>query len=125
MPKFDVQCKRCETVKEVILVVYKDAVKLPCERCNCITWWETQAPLTNMQPDKMWAGHMTEAGYVTSGSFLKRYRKQNNLERVDRSTYEEVQKKSKNRVSEHIRKTAKQKHDIIAAEVSQLDLPSD
>lgn len=124
MPLFDIKCKRCNQVKEVMLASYRDNMKLPCDFCNCITWWETQAPLVSMQPDNMWAGHMVHGKYVTSKSFLNRYEKQNHLERVDPSVIEEVKKKSKSRLANPF-KTNKKLHDTIAEEVKQLNLPNE
>lgn len=126
MPKFDVQCKRCEQVKEVVLTVYKDNFKQSCDICNCITWWETQAPLTNMQPDKYWSGQVTpHAGYVTSGSFLKRFEKQNHLEKVDRSTYEEVKKKQDNRYRDVAAKNAKGTKGFLEKELASVEISPD
>lgn len=125
MPQFDIQCVRCKQIKEVVITTYKDNFKRSCDICNCVTWWETQAPLTNMQPDNMWAGHMVHGKHITSKSFLNRYEKQNNLERVDRSILEEVKKKHDRRIPEAFDKNKKKLHDTIANEVKQLNLPND
>lgn len=126
MPKFDIQCKKCNTVIEIVLTVYKDAMKKPCELCNCVTVWETQAPLTNMQPDKYWSGQVTpHAGYVTSGSFLKRFEKQNHLEKVDRSVYEEAQKKSANRHSEMVKKNKENTIKFLEKELAPVEISPD
>lgn len=126
MPKFDIQCVRCKQIKEVILTVYKDNFKQNCDICNFITWWETQAPLVNMQPDKYWSGRVTNhAGYVTSGSYLKRFEKQNNLERVDQSVLDEVKKKSDNRVPEWQAKNKKGLNDFLQKELGDVEITPD
>lgn len=94
-----------------------------CELCN--GFLELVPSLPSMQPDKMWAGHMTEAGYVTSGSFLKRYRKQNNLERVDRSIYEEAQKKSANRHKEMVERNKQNTIKFLEKELASVEISPD
>lgn len=126
MPRFDIQCVRCKQIKEVVLTTYQDNFKQSCDICNCITWWETQAPLTAMQPDKYWAGQVTQhAGYVTSGSYLKRFEKQNNLERVDESVLNEVHKKSKNRVGEWQKKNGEELNKFLNKELASVEISND
>ena len=125
MPLFDIKCKRCSNTKEVIIPIYKEAMKMSCDFCNCITWWETQAPLVSMQPDNMWAGHQVHGQHITSKSFLKRYEKQNHLERVDRSTLEEVQKKSKTRMAKAIETSNDNIGKFLEKELSGVEISND
>ena len=127
MPIFDVRCEKCKYEQESIMTACPDnyTVTKECSICSETTIHTVLPPLVSMQPDKYWAGQMVHGQYTTSSSFVKRYEKQNNLERVDRSVFEEVQKKQENRIPEAIKKTRKPLHDIIANEVTQLNLPND
>lgn len=125
MPLFDIKCKRCNHIKEVIIPVYKKAMKMSCDFCSCITWWETQAPLVSMQPDNMWAGHMVHGKHITSKSFLNRYEKQNHLERVDRSILDEVRKKSEKRMSNVIQQSSDNIGKFLEKELSGVEISND
>jgi hypothetical protein len=90
--------------------------------CGCGGFMELIPSLPSMQPDKYWAGHVVDGQYVTSGSFLNRYRKQNNLERVDRSIYEEVQKKSERKLQDHIKKNDKKLEQSIVNTLADVEI---
>lgn len=126
MPMFDTRCKRCNTVKERLLTEFKENFKMECDVCSCITWWECEWPLVSMQPDKYWAGQVTNhAGYVTSGSYLKRFEKQNHLERVDRSVLEEVEKKADRRVSDWQDNNRKNLNKFLTKELADVEISND
>lgn len=95
------------------------------QTCDCGGFMELIPSLTAMQPDSMWSGVSNQHGYFTSKKSYNNFLKTNNIERVDRSIYEQVQKKSQNKVSEHINKTSKAKENAIADVVKHLDLPND
>lgn len=95
------------------------------QTCDCGGFMELIPSLPSMQPDNMWSGQVKNGQYFTSKKQYNNYIKENNLERVDRSTYEQVQKKASNRVSDHIQKTKKAKEQAIVDVVKHLDLPND
>ena len=95
------------------------------QTCECGGFMELLPSLTSMQPDSMWSGKNTDYGYFTSKKEFNKFQKDNNLVRAERGTFEQVQKKSKNRISDHIKKTAKAKEKAIADVIKQIDLPND
>ena len=95
------------------------------QTCDCGGFMELLPSLPSMQADNMWSGVQNQHGYFTSKQSYNKFLKDNNYERADRSTYEEAQKKSKNRVSDHIKKTAKAKEKAIADVIKHIDLPND
>ena len=127
MPLYDIQCKVCLDVIEIVMSVCPDnyIIKSSCDTCNCVSEFDVLPPLTSMQADNMWSGIQNQHGYFTSKQSYNKYLKDNNYERADRSTYEQVQKKANNRVSDHIKKTAKAKEKAIAEVIKHIDLPND
>ena len=127
MPIFDIQCEVCKDIREITLPECPDnyKVKSGCDTCNCNSDFEVLPPLTSMQADSMWSGVQNQHGYFTSKQSYNKFLKDNNYERADRSTYEEAKKKSKNRLSDHIKKTAKAKEKAIADVIKHIDLPND
>lgn len=127
MPIFDIKCFGCSTVREIVMSKCPDdyTIESSCDKCQCVQPYEVLPPLTSMQADNMWSGVQNQHGYFTSKQSYNKFLKDNNYERADRSTFEEVQKKSKNRVSDHIKKTAKAKEKAIADVIKHIDLPND
>jgi hypothetical protein len=107
---------------EVIDITPTEVEPSSFQICACGGFMELIPSLPFMQPDKYWAGHVVDGQYVTSGSFLNRYRKQNNLERVDRSIFEEVQKKSKTRVTDAIKKNDKKLEQSIVNTLADVEI---
>jgi hypothetical protein len=127
MPIFDIQCEICKDIREIILPVCPDDYKVRsgCETCNCNSDFEILPPLTNMQPDNMWAGKQTDLGYFNSKKQYKDYIKNNNLELATRNNYESVQKKSKTRVKDAIDKSSKSLEKFIEKELSGVEISPD
>lgn len=150
MPVFSLQCIACNTIVEKnfsggwdfiryqkYLEKYLESLKIHSgyslihtnpnlQYCECGQPQDAITPATNMQPDKYWAGQMTDhAGYVTSGSFLKRFEKQNYLERVDRSVMEEAQKNTKLRKKEKLDKNKDNLEKFLAKELAPVEISPD
>lgn len=78
------------------------------------------------QPDKYWAGYETQhAGYVTSGSFLKRFEKQNNLERVTNKDMELVQKNAKKKKQDDLQKNVDNLNKFLEKELAPVEISND
>jgi len=71
MPLFDFDCPFHGRFELLLKEAPKG--KRSCPTCKARS--PLMAPLTVMHPDKLWAGHMTEHGYVTSKSQLVRAEK--------------------------------------------------
>jgi len=109
MPIYEYEC----TIhgREEVLYITTDAPKT--FRCNnVINRWKMVWSLVSMQPDNMWSGKITDLGYFTSKQKFEQHIKNNNLERIDRGGYEQVQKKSKNKLSEIKRKQKRKLQNI-------------
>lgn len=95
-----------------------------CEMCG--GFLELLPSLPSMQPDKYWAGHeTTHAGYVTSGSFLKRFEKQNNLERVSNRDMEQVQKNARKKKQDDRQKNADNLNKFLEKELAPVEISND
>lgn len=91
MPLFDIKCKKCKRVHEVILDEYREVVVFNCSQCTN-KHHEVLPPLVAMQPDTMWAGQNTNQGYFTSKSEYNKVLKEKNLETITHRELENVRK---------------------------------
>jgi hypothetical protein len=113
--------------EEVNIAAYPDnhMVKKHCVFCNERTFFDVLPPLTAMQPDNLWAGHMIHGQAITSKSYLNRYRKQNNLEKVDESVIEHVKKKADRRISDAMDKSGDNLKGFLEKELSGVEVSND
>lgn len=128
MPIFDVECLKCNNKVEAIMTACPDSYEVTkeCAFCGRPTLHTVLPPLTSMQPDKYWAGHnTTHAGYVTSGSFLKRFEKQNNLERVTNRDMEQVQKNARKKKQDDRQKNADNLNKFLEKELAPIEISND
>lgn len=128
MPIFDIQCLKCNNKVEAIMTACPDNYEITkeCDMCGQVVIHTVLPPLTSMQPDKYWAGHNTQhAGYVTSGSFLKRFEKQNNLERVSNKDMEQVQKNARKKKQDDRQKNADNLNKFLEKELAPVEISND
>lgn len=123
MPLFDIECRKCKRVHEVVMEWQEEAVVFNCSNCHN-KYHDLLAPLTAMQPDNMWFGKQTNLGYFNSKKEYKDYIKNNNLERATRDNYESAQKNQSKRFETVAQKNKENLNKFIEKEiVHTIDLP--
>jgi hypothetical protein len=124
MPLFDIECRKCNRVHEVVMEWQEEAVVFNCSGCTN-QYHDLLPPLTAMQPDNMWHNGQTGLGNFNSKKQYKDYIKNNNLERATRENYESAQKKQSKRFETVAQKNKENLTKFIEKELSGVEVSPD
>ena len=70
MPLYEFSCPTHNRFEVLLRIADSEVEDYPCLQCGQVS--ERLLSLTTMRPDTLWAGHVTEHGYVTSQSHVNR-----------------------------------------------------
>src|SRR5215468_5395185 len=109
MPLYHFKCG-CGVIELLVPMIASEAAGYDCSACGQFA--ERQVELCAMRPDAMWAGHLTDQGYVTSSSKLAQIRKDKHLVEIGDRTDREAMKRTAD-------EAAKAKEDKFAADTRE------
>jgi hypothetical protein len=106
-------------------LIYCGNARFRNQVCKCGGFQELVAPLTNMQPDNMWAGTDTRLGYFTSKSKYEQTLKDRNLVSVDKKELDTVRKNVYNTKQDNKRKQVKATNDFLNQQLASVEISPD
>jgi len=106
-------------------IIHTRIVRYTHQICSCGGFQELVAPLTNMQPDNMWAGQNTKFGYFTSKSQYEQSLKDRNLVTIDKKELDNTRKKVYNTRQDNKRKQAEATNDFLAQQLASVEISPD
>lgn len=123
MPLYDLQCTRCQTIREALVKNYQETLQPSyCPECSIITEWETLPALPTMKPDKHWSGTTVNGNVVYSD---KEYKDAvGNVEPATRANKEWVEKQAVKRKQEHEAKKEERRDKFFQKIANDIDLPT-
>lgn len=124
MPLFDIECRKCKRIHEVVAEWQDVAVVFNCSGCNN-KYHDMLAPLTAMHPDNMWSGTDTRFGHFTSKSQYNQLLKERNIVTVDKKELDTVKKNVYNAKQDKLNKLKKNVNEYVEKELTNVEISPD